>query len=125
MFRCDLIGAWQRPQQAVSAGRPLNPRWRWTRSMMVLGADTHKRSHTIAAVAAGTGELRGEKTVQVGARGFGALLIWARELGSERVRPPRAFLPTIPCLRASRNRDRWDVRHGRARAVAGMSQNVS
>ena len=25
--------------------------------MMVLGADTHKRSHTIAAVAAGTGEL--------------------------------------------------------------------
>ncbi len=49
--------------------------------MMVLGADTHKRSHTIAAVAAATGELRGEKTVAVGARGFGALLIWARELG--------------------------------------------
>ncbi len=53
--------------------------------MIVLGADTHKRSHTIAAVAAATGELLGEKTVQVGARGFASLLIWARELGGERV----------------------------------------
>ena len=41
--------------------------------MIVLGADTHKRSHTIAAVAAATGELMGEKTVQVGAKGFAAL----------------------------------------------------
>ena len=53
--------------------------------MMVLGADTHKRSHTIAAVAAATGELRGEKTVAVGARGFAALLIWARGFDGERV----------------------------------------
>jgi transposase len=53
--------------------------------MMVLGADTHKRSHTIAAVSAATGELCGEKTVAVGARGFGALLIWARGLEGERV----------------------------------------
>ena len=30
--------------------------------MIVLGADTHKRSHTIAAVAAATGELLGEQT---------------------------------------------------------------
>jgi transposase len=52
--------------------------------MIVLGADTHKRSHTIAAVAAGTGELLGEQTVQVGARGFGALLRWARGLDDER-----------------------------------------
>ena len=52
--------------------------------MMVLGADTHKRSHTIGAVAAATGELMGEKTVVVGARGFGALLIWARDLDGER-----------------------------------------
>jgi hypothetical protein len=34
--------------------------------MIVLGADTHKRSHTIAAVAAATGEVLGEKTVQAG-----------------------------------------------------------
>jgi transposase len=53
--------------------------------MMVLGADTHKRSHTIAAVAARTGELAGEKTAAVSSRGFGALLIWARGLSAERV----------------------------------------
>jgi transposase len=53
--------------------------------MMVLGAGTHKRSHTIAAVSAATGELRGEKPVAVGTRGFGALLIWARGLDGERV----------------------------------------
>jgi transposase len=58
---------------------------RWTRLMMVLGADTHKRSHTIAAVAAGTGEVRGEKTVAVGSRGFADLLVWARGLSGERV----------------------------------------
>ena len=53
--------------------------------MIVLGADTHKRSHTIAAVAAATGELLGEQTVAVGRRGFGALLRWARGLDGERV----------------------------------------
>jgi transposase len=53
--------------------------------MIVLGADMHKRSHTIAAIAAATGELMGERTVQVGAKGFAALVVWARELGSERV----------------------------------------
>ena len=49
--------------------------------MIVLGADTHKRSHTIAAVASATGELVGEQTVQVAATGFAALVVWARELG--------------------------------------------
>lgn len=54
--------------------------------MIVLGADMHKRSHSIAAVAASTGELVGEKQIQVGARGFAAVLVWARGLGdSERV----------------------------------------
>jgi transposase len=53
--------------------------------MIVLGADTHKRSHTIAAVAAVTGELLGEQTGAVGRRGFGALLRWARGLDGERV----------------------------------------
>src|SRR5918992_2991173 len=55
-----------------------------TRGMIVLGADTHKRSHTVSAVAAGTGELLGEQTVAVGARGFDALLRWARGLDGER-----------------------------------------
>ena len=53
--------------------------------MIVLGADMHKASHTIAAVAATAGELLGEKTVEVGERGFAAALGWARGLGSERV----------------------------------------
>src|SRR4051794_37824841 len=53
--------------------------------MIVLGADTHKRSHTIAAVSAATGELVGQQTVQVGAQGFAALVLWARKLGGERV----------------------------------------
>src|ERR671924_1337700 len=52
--------------------------------MIVLGADTHKRSHTIAAIAAATGELLGERTVPVGRRGFGALLVWARSLDGAR-----------------------------------------
>jgi hypothetical protein len=53
--------------------------------MIVLGADAHKRSHTIAAVDAATGQVRGEKTVAVGARGFAALVVWARAVGGERV----------------------------------------
>ena len=53
--------------------------------MIVLGADIHKRSHTIAAVAAATGELLGARPVPVGRRGFGALLEWARSLDGERV----------------------------------------
>jgi transposase len=53
--------------------------------MIVLGADTHKRSHTIAAVVAATGELLGEQTVVVGRRGFDVLLRWARGLDGERV----------------------------------------
>jgi transposase len=53
--------------------------------MIVLGADMHKRSHTIAAIAAATGELLGDKTIQVGEAGFVAILDWARSLGEERV----------------------------------------
>jgi transposase len=53
--------------------------------MIVLGADMHKGSHTVAAVAAGTGEVLGDKTVAVGERGFVAVLDWARSLGEERV----------------------------------------
>jgi len=53
--------------------------------MIVLGADMHKRSHTIAAVAHTTGEVLDTKTVDVGAHGFAAALQWGRSLGSERV----------------------------------------
>jgi transposase len=52
--------------------------------MIVLGADMHKQTHTVAAIAAATSEVRGEKTVQVGDDGFLALLVCAR-LGEDRV----------------------------------------
>jgi hypothetical protein len=52
--------------------------------MIVLGAGMHKSSHTIAAVDAATGQVLGEKTIAVGARGFGALVVWARGLTGER-----------------------------------------
>jgi len=53
--------------------------------MIVLGADMHKSSHTVAAIAAATGEVRDDKTVAVGARGFDQVLQWARALGRDRV----------------------------------------
>jgi transposase len=56
-----------------------------TKVMIVLGADMHKGSHSLAAVAGETGELLGDKVVKVGERGFEAALAWARGLGSERV----------------------------------------
>src|SRR3954454_7675979 len=52
--------------------------------MIVLGADMHKRSHTVAAIAATTGEALGDKTIQVGEAGFIALLDWARGFGDDR-----------------------------------------
>jgi transposase len=69
----------------MSAGRPLSVEVKGTKAMIVLGADMHKGSHTIAAVAATTCELLGHKTVDVGERGFVATLDWARGLGAERV----------------------------------------
>jgi transposase len=53
--------------------------------MIVLGADMHKGSHSLAAVAAASGELLGDKVVKVGQPGFAAALEWARDLGCERV----------------------------------------
>ena len=75
-------------------------------SMIVLGADTHKRSHTIAAVSAATRELVGEQTVQVGAKGFAALVVWARELGSERV------WALEDCRHVSRSFERFLIERG-------------
>src|SRR4051812_40401116 len=53
--------------------------------MIVIGADTHKRSHTVAALAAETGRVPGERTVSTRHRSFDVVLGWARGLGSERV----------------------------------------
>src|SRR3954469_12371924 len=66
------------PKQALSAGRPLLRVEEGTKAMIVLGADTHKSSHTVAAVDTATGQVLGDKTIAVGKRGFAALVLWAR-----------------------------------------------
>jgi hypothetical protein len=38
--------------------------------MIVLGADTHKRSHSLAVVDTATGQLLPDKTIRVGTRSF-------------------------------------------------------
>jgi transposase len=48
--------------------------------MIVIGADTHKRTHTCGAVDAGTGQLTGELTAPARKPGFRELLDWGREL---------------------------------------------
>lgn len=54
--------------------------------MIVIGADTHKQSHTLAAVDAATGRLVADGTVRARRRSFEDLLVWARGLeASERV----------------------------------------
>jgi hypothetical protein len=56
-----------------------------TVQMIVLGADTHKVSHTVAAVAELTGRAVAERTVPARRRSFDDLLQWARALDAERV----------------------------------------
>ena len=53
--------------------------------MIVIGADTHKQSHTCAAARAGTGELAGEKTAAARKPGFRELIDWGRGLDDERI----------------------------------------
>ena len=69
----------------MSAGLSATDEEVGTKTMMVLGADTHKGSHSIAAVSAATGEVLGDKTVRVNDAGFVALLDWARGLDEQRV----------------------------------------
>jgi transposase len=53
--------------------------------MIVIGSDPHKRSHTSAAVGAGTGELLGSETLPATGAGHERMLAWGRALDSERV----------------------------------------
>src|SRR4051794_28627318 len=54
--------------------------------MIVIGADTHKRSHTVGAVDGATGRVIRDLTVRARRRSFEDLLVWARGLGDgERV----------------------------------------
>jgi transposase len=53
--------------------------------MIVIGTDTHKKTHTCAAVNALTAAERGELTVPARKDSFGKLLRWARKLDPKRV----------------------------------------
>src|SRR5687767_7329743 len=53
--------------------------------MIVIGADTHKRTHALAAVDAGTGRQRGAREIKSEEAGHLAALRWARDLDDERV----------------------------------------
>src|SRR3954447_15847660 len=53
--------------------------------MIVIGADTHKDSHTLAAVDAAIGQVLADVTVRARRRSFEDLVRWARELGADRV----------------------------------------
>jgi transposase len=53
--------------------------------MIVIGVDTHKRTHALAAVDAGTGRVRGQRQIKAEEQGHLAAVRWARGLDEERV----------------------------------------
>jgi transposase len=53
--------------------------------MIVIGADTHKRTHTLAAVSAGTGQVEDDMTVAAREPAYHGLLAWAKDLDAERI----------------------------------------
>jgi transposase len=53
--------------------------------MIVIGADTRKRTHALAAVDEGTGRVRGQRQIEAEEPGHLAAVRWARELDDERV----------------------------------------
>jgi transposase len=53
--------------------------------MIVIGADTHKRTHALAAVDEGTGRVRGNRQIDADGPGHLQAVRWARALDDERV----------------------------------------
>lgn len=74
--------------------------------MIVIGADTHKQTHTCAAAKAGTGELASELTAAARKRGFAELLDWGRALDSERI------WALEDCRHVSGSFERFLIAHG-------------
>jgi transposase len=56
-----------------------------TECMIVIGTDTHKGSHALAAVDEGTGRVRGQREIKAEESGHQAALRWAQGLDPERV----------------------------------------
>jgi transposase len=53
--------------------------------MIVIGVDTHKRTHTLVALDAGTGRVRGQRTIESSDAGALDALRWAGQIDPERV----------------------------------------
>ena len=53
--------------------------------MIVIGTDTHKGEHALAAVHEGTGRVRGQREIEADEAGHLAAVGWARGLDEERV----------------------------------------
>ena len=51
--------------------------------MIVIRADTHKSTHALAAVDAGTGEVRGEREIAADEKGHRDALRWAHKLDTD------------------------------------------
>jgi len=75
--------------------------------MIVLGADTHKRSHTIAAINELTGRQIADVTVRATRRSFEELLVWARGLDD----PDRVWA-IEDCRHVSGALERFLLAHG-------------
>jgi len=74
--------------------------------MIVIGADTHKQTHTLAAVDGAAGQLLGELTIPARAKGFEELLAWSRKLGEVRV------WAIEDCRHVSGSLERFLIAHG-------------
>jgi len=75
--------------------------------MIVIGADTHKRSHTVAAIAEATGRAIADRTVAAKRRAFEDMLGWARGLDD----PDRAWA-IEDCRHVSGALERFLLAHG-------------
>ena len=53
--------------------------------MIVIGVDTHKRNHALAAVDAGTGRVRGSREIKANEGGHLVAVRWARSVDEDRV----------------------------------------
>ena len=73
--------------------------------IIAIGTDTHKRSHTAAAVDA-SGRKLSERTAKAGPEGFEELLGWGRSLGPERV------WALEDCRHVSGSLERFLIAHG-------------
>jgi transposase len=87
--------------------------------MIVIGTDTHKRTHTCGAVFAGTGQRAGELTAAARKGGFAELLDWGRELDAERI------WALEDCRHVSGSFERFLIASGERVAEQGVRVRVS